>query len=536
MYSDGLWEQWLQNELPNYSQTNNGKKHYIKRGYVHLDNRFWFPDRHDEIKEIARSGLKVPHPHTGKQQFYSFSPFLKVLTKTPKYRYQQEEGYYDLETKIRPICFAAHVDGLLLGFYSFALTKRYETFIQDNGFDDVVLAYRSDLGKCNIQFAKEVFDLIRVRGKCSAIALDIKGYFDHIDHGILLEKWKKVIGGRLPDDQFKIFEMITQYSYISQGSLLRKYRGRKKRDDVALSNLMEIIPGSGLPEKFARLRKDQLIVSNDKPMKGTDHLSGVPQGSPISAVLSNIYLIDFDRDLKLKGDVEGFVYRRYCDDILIICDTNRAFDLMNFVIDKISKEYKLTIQQKKVDLIDFFENSKGQIRGFRRPTRTRRKIGEKEKVTILAALAKLTVANESKLYKSLQYLGFEYNGKDIRIRASSLSRYFWKLNYRLQRTVIMAYSPKAIGRQIFLKQIYERYTHLGRRNFLTYAYNASKLEYTNADRETLAGLNSPAIRRQLRQHLTILHHELARKNIKWYEHKLTGKKAVTFKAVRAGRA
>lgn len=536
MYSDSLWEQWMESELSNYSTTNTGKKLFLKRGYIHLDNRFWFPERSDEIKAIVQNSLKVPHPHTAKQQFHSFSPFLKMLTKTPKYRYQQEEGHYDLETKIRPICFAAHVDSLLLGYYSFALTKKYEKFIQENGFDDVVLAYRSDLGKCNIQFAKEVFDLIKDRGNCSAIALDIKGYFDHIDHEILLEKWKKIVGGRLPDDQFKIFEMITKYSYISQVAILRKYKGPKERKEEMLSNLVEIIPGDGLPEKFSRLRKDQLIVSNDKPVGPEGQHCGIPQGSPISAVLSNIFLLDFDSDLKRKSEQEGFVYRRYCDDILIICDTDRAFDLMNFVIKKISEEYKLTIQQKKVDLIDFFENSNGQIRGFRRPRRTRRRPGEKERVTILPTPAAVTPANEPRLYKSLQYLGFEYNGKDIRIRASSLSRYFWKLNYRLQRTVIMAYSPKAIGHQIFLKQIYERYTHLGKRNFLTYAYNASKLKYTNAKGEVLLGMNSPAIRRQLRQHLAILRSELGWKNIKWQMHKLTRKKKVIPKTFKVGRA
>jgi len=526
MYSTALWEQWLRHESQNYQQEKNGKKVYKKKGYVHLDQRFWFPDKNVEIQEILKNNLQVTDTRTNRKQYYSFSPFLKIIIKTPRYRYQFEEGHFDLETKERPICFASHKDSLILGYYSFALTKSYEEYIKTHSFDDVVLAYRSDLGKCNIQFAKEVFDEVKARKQCSAIALDIKGYFDHIDHILLLEKWQKIIGGRLPEDQFRLYNILTKYSYITQKILLKKYKGPKKRNEKAPVTLMDIIPGMGILEKFNQLKKDQVIVSNIEPNEKTNRLCGIPQGSPISALLSNIFLIDFDADLKKKSIVEGFVYRRYCDDIMVICNTDKAFDLLNFIITKISKEYFLTIQPAKVDLIDFHRNSKGKIRGFKRPRRTRRKIGEKEKITIRSSPAVTTTLNEEKYYRPLQYLGFEYNGKDILIRSSSLSRFFWKLNYRLQRTVVMAHSPKSKSDQIFLKQIYERYTHLGERNFLTYAYNAAKESYETAGHILMPGLNSNAIKRQVRNHWAILRHELAKKNLKWLSHKLKSRKKV----------
>lgn len=113
-----------------------------------------------------------------------------------------------MECKIRPICFASHLDSLIFGFYSFGLNNKYQKYIIEKGFDDCVLAYRSDTGKCNIQFSKEIFDEVKhfnqTKGGCTAIALDIKGYFDNIDHVVLKEKWVKVWGERLPADQFKI--------------------------------------------------------------------------------------------------------------------------------------------------------------------------------------------------------------------------------------------------------------------------------------------------------------------------------------------
>jgi len=528
MYSTTSWNAWVDQEMKNYSNGSDGKKIYNKKGYLHLDQRLWFPERLSEIETIVKDNLLVPNPKRPQyKQYYSFLPFLKIITKTPRYRYQFEEGHYDLETKKRPICFAAHKDSLILGYYSFALTRIYEEYIKQHSFDDVVLAYRSDLKKCNIQFAKEAFEQLKVRKECSTIALDIKGYFDHIDHIILLEKWKKVIGGQLSEDQMRIYRILTQYSYIKPSSLLEKYKGPKKRNEVPIETLMDVVPGTGLTEKFMQLKKDQLIVSNNLPDKGTNRLCGIPQGSPISALLSNIFLIDFDADLKKRSIDEGFTYLRYCDDILLICDTDKAYDLLNSVIKKISDEYYLTIQPSKVDLVDFHKNSKGQLRGFRRPRRTRQKVGEKSKVTIRELPARTTALNEEKLYKPLQYLGFEYNGKDILIRSSSLSRYYWKLNYRLQRTVIMSYSPKSTSEKIFLNQIYERYTHLGGRNFLTYAYKAAEAFYENADGMQVQGMNSSAIKRQLRNHWRILHTELKKKNVKWYSHKSKRKKKVT---------
>ncbi len=528
MYNEELWNAWVKEEKENYELTPAGKRKYKKKGYLHLDHRYWFPEHIEEIKEIIFNKLIVKNPHTKKNQYYSFSPFLKILTKTPRYRYQFEEGQYDLETKIRPICLTSHKDSLILGYYSYSITKTYENYIKDKGFDDVVLAYRSDLGYCNIQFAKEVFDIIKSRKECSAIALDIKGYFDHIDHTLLLEKWQRVMGGRLDEDQFRLYKMLTEYSYINSKSILKKYKGPKERNERLPLALFDIIPGDTINEKFKKLKQDELIITNNEPNDKTKRKCGIPQGSPISALLSNILLIDFDADLKKKGELECFVYRRYCDDILIICDTDKASNLMDWILKKISKEYFLTIQQDKVDMIDFHKNAKGKTRGFRRPRRTKHILGDKPKVIITDKPTVTNEMNEEKLYKPLQYLGFEYNGKEVLLRSSSVSRFFWKLNYRLQRTVVMSYSPNTRSNQIFMSQIYERYTHIGKRNFLTYAFKAAKNLYEEGGIKK-QGLNSPAIKKQLRNHFALLRHELEMKNIKWYSHKQQGKKEATLK-------
>jgi RNA-directed DNA polymerase len=209
---------------------------------------------------------------------------------------------------------------LILDYYAYALNKKYESYIEQEGFLECVLAYRSNLGgKANIQFSKEVFDYVKAKGTCSAVALDIKGYFDHINHKLLKESWQKVIGGALPEDQYRIYRILTGYSYINKFSFLRKYnqdfRKLKKeaRKDAKVSlpkTLLDcLLPRKKDYDKFKQLKQDSLIVTNRKNDRVTGHY-GIPQGSSLSALLSNIYLIDFDKVLCQKAQNEGFLYRR----------------------------------------------------------------------------------------------------------------------------------------------------------------------------------------------------------------------------------
>ena len=106
-------------------------------------------------------------------------------------------------------------------------------YIKKYEFDHCVTAYRNDLGKkCNIQFAKEIFDIVRTdysNNGCSALALDIKGYFDNIDHSILKNLWMRLIErDSLPEDQYKIFRSITNYSYVNLKSFLNHFNIEKK--------------------------------------------------------------------------------------------------------------------------------------------------------------------------------------------------------------------------------------------------------------------------------------------------------------------
>lgn len=465
--------------------------------YSHFDHVFDFAAHGERIKSI------VGDPTLSRVASHSFTPHVKILAKTPRYKFDDSIDEYDLETKIRPISFASHFDSYIYSFYATALTEAYQKYIRDKRFDPCILAYRSDLnGDCNIQFAKRAFDsvgnMVEKHGRCTAIALDITGYFDNIDHGLLKEQWCKIIDKpALPIDQYKVYRSLTNYRYVGKASFLKHFKVELKMADDWY-NLMDLIPndiaGASFQQKFELIRERQLIVKN-KPKEnpdGTISFRGIPQGSPMSSVLSNIYLIDFDKWLYNLGRHMGFIYYRYCDDLLLICKSEDADHLSSEIVKEINDKYKLTIQEKKTELIEFRENSKGKIRAFN--------VKGKGRST--------TAATEQHYYKNLQYLGFEFNGKNTYIRPGSLSRYFRKAKGRVTKTMMMAYGKRSKASNINKKQLYFKYSHFGERNFITYAQNAAKKQYTNKAGVVRDGLDSVSIKRQLSAHFSLLERDM----------------------------
>ena len=485
LFDENLWKEWSRKVEVDFD----AKK------YTHFDFKFNFPSKKNQLYDLLKDPTNVAR--------HSFLPFIKIKIKTPRYRYQENEREYGLETKIRPISFAAHLDTYLYSFYSYILNKKYQEYIHQIGVAESVLAYRNDLGgRCNIQFAKEVFDFIKSKGRCCALTLDIKGYFDSIDHILLKEKWCKVVGEKkLPEDEYAIYRSLTKYAYVNKTTFLKHFRVNLKSADKKQPNLLGYIPGESFEEKFQLLRDHNVITNNktNELIGVRKRFFGIPQGSAISAVLSNVYLLDYDTYLCRLAKERGILYRRYCDDILIVCDTDQAMEIQMLAIDKI-REYHLTIQDRKVEAIQFSSNSRGQIRAFN------------QKKIVSSENEAQDAGKESQYYKNLQYLGFEFNGKDVLIRSSSLSRYFRKMKAKIDKTIKMAYSDKGIGDRVFKQKLFHRYTHLGRRNFLRYAYNASQSVYMNAKRERKEGFDSPAIRKQLIRHFIILEKTLEKQN------------------------
>lgn len=414
-----------------------------KRKYPHFDPKINFNRNIAFFKSYFSKKENV--------EKHSFYPFIRMEIETPRFK---KTGNYDkkgkpirkITVKKRPLAYAAHFDAFIYSFYSTLLTNQYEKKIKKWGIYNNVLAYL-EKDASNIEFAHEIFEYIKSKGESVALAFDVSGFFDGLDHMHLKKMWGCVIETKvLPNDHFKIFKSLTNYAFVNRTDLEKEFPHLtiNKKRKKPIRKICEPI------EFREKVRKNGLIRTNPfkielEESKRFGQKCGIPQGSPISACLSNIYMIKFDIRTKLKIDELGGIYRRYCDDIIIVVDAKDVDIARKFILDEI-KRYHLEINDSKTEVTFFKNDVKGEMRAF----------------------------NEKKEYHNLQYLGFEFNGKNTYIRSSSMSRYFKRLTSRIRENLKAAYGKNAVGDSDFRKKLYNRYTNKGERNFISYAERAAK--------------------------------------------------------------
>ncbi|HEX8378113.1 MAG TPA: antiviral reverse transcriptase Drt2 [Pedobacter sp.] len=419
-----------------------------KRRYPHFDPKISFNRNISFFKSYFSKKDNVAE--------HSFYPFIRMVVETPRFKKTDKldengKAIRKITLKPRPLAYAAHFDEFIYSYYSTLLTERYEKKIKKWGFYENVSAYL-EKGESNIEFAHEIFEYIKSKDECVALAFDVSSFFDGLDHEHLKKMWGRVINKyKLPEDHFQVYKSLTNYTYIDKADLEREF-------PFLVSNPKMGIPTHKIcePAEFRdRLRKKGLINQNPfkNTLKGSSRFGekcGIPQGSPISACLSNIYMIEFD--IRAKQEVASLkgIYRRYCDDIIVVVEPKHAPQVKKFILEEI-KRYHLEINDSKTEVTYFKKNSKEELRAY----------------------------NDKDGYQNLQYLGFEFNGKNTYIRSSSMSRYFKRMTARIRENLKAAYGNKAIGDHVFKKKLHNRYTEKGERNFITYAQRAA--DYMQSD-------------------------------------------------------
>ena len=469
------------------------------------------PNRINEIHSYVSNPKNIC-----KRAFFPFIGFSIEERRGAKILDLEKNGNGSIIKK-RPIRYASHKDNAIFSYYASLLYPLYEDKLKRLNIQDVVIAYRrSEYLKTknadNIHLAYDVFKEIQKRRNCIALAFDIKSFYDNIDHQKLKEEWIKLLNNdvlkkRLPDDHYKIYKTLTNYSYIHRKAIeiyfncnAPKLLGKcceKCKTPMKFKFGHKIFKNMKDFHKFKKwysehpefklwdlsddelMYKEQILASTKTFNFNVGILDpkpyGIPQGSALSALLANIYMIPFDLEMKKYAQEKGAIYRRYSDDIMFICDKKYEKKAMKEIPEKIRKRgdhliiHKITKGDKK---------SKSKYYDFTSPDIKKR---------------------------PLQYLGLEFNGETIKLRNSSLARYLRKskrgitaIKISVQNKIIsFLYNNKDIDTikpHIHRKTIYERYTYLGKRNFLSYAYRAAK------------NTNSRHIKKQLKRHFVrVLH-------------------------------
>jgi hypothetical protein len=410
---------------------------YVKKLFPHFDLPLGF----NEAQALASDPNAV--------SAHAFWPFIGYVDSKRKFS-KTKSGASVVSTKDRPLRYCSHHDGYIHSYYAKALSDRYEVFAHDNGLAEVVIGYRKGLGT-NVDLAKIAFDEIASRPACCVIALDITSFFDCIDHRVLKQNLCDILGQtRLPLDWYKIYRSMTKFSWVELSALATRlgFDERKApRPLCSVQNFRDVVRGGdGI--------HSSLINVNSKDY-------GIPQGSPLSAIFSNIYMAYFDLDCAKEFRSRGDFYRRYSDDIIIICDVDHASDAIDFVKRQMAHlGSSLKLNDKKTEISTFKRIAPGVF----------------------------------DCDKPITYLGLTYDGRHTFLRARTVSRYYRRMTYAARQAIRSA--ENSPSKKIFLRSTYRDLTHLGKQNFYSYAKRAS---------ETLGDTSAV---RQLRRHFRILQRKL----------------------------
>lgn len=340
----------------------------------------------------------------------AFYPFIMYEQEWQPFRSKNPRP----EKKTRLIRYAARKDAYIFAKYRNELALPYEKKLDECGLADCVIAYRrilkgKDSGKCNIDFAKEAFDEVISQKSCCFLALDISKFFESLDHDLLKASWRNILGvEELPSDHAAVFKAITRYAYVQRDELYRrlgflaeKISNGKKIEGYSLK-FDEVPKKLCTNAQFRALANDKssgkpkLINVNENPW-------GIPQGAPISDLLANIYMLEFDKKCHELAKMRRGIYRRYSDDILFVLpvDVPEAISVETKVMELVSiYGAQLKIKSTKTSIVSF--HSVGDQLAF---THIKGKQGK----------------------NGAEYLGFRFDGRKVYFRDSTVSNLFRKM-------------------------------------------------------------------------------------------------------------
>lgn len=451
------------------------------KNYPHFDA----PVSQQKAKELATTPEYV--------QKHKFFPFLSYKIITKKFAAKTP--------KERVINYCARKDAYIYSYYRHILLNKYNALLEKIGLDDCIIAYRQILsqntkrGKGNIDFAKDAFNEVIRRKECIAITLDITSFFESLDHTLIKQKWCRLLEvDRLASDHYRVYQHITSYKLVDleesykrlglmtikhiDGKSTKCYKHTRNKQPTQLCTPQEF------REKIVGNNGKYKSIIKNNPHVDKGELRGIPQGSPISDIIANMYLLDFDQNLKLLTDKKDWYYRRYSDDILLIVPLDTDLEeVVNGIRIFLNKEGGyLYLKDKKSTFTKFYQTN-----------------------DIIKCKALDEKGNTKNTDQGLEYLGFSFDGRKINLKSQPIARYYKKTRQGIELHVRRAMNEaKEIG-STDLKScinkvqatIYHKYSTPNQKwkkddqppaNFITYVARAEKI------------MNDESIVRQLSKH------------------------------------
>src|SRR5215468_11441937 len=220
-------------------------------------------------------------------------------------RVRKKEIPKDGGTKVRVLSIPAIRDRVVQGALKLILEPIFEADFQSGSY-----GYRPK--RSAHEAVNRVAQAI-VQGKTRIIDLDLRAYFDNVQHYLLLEK----VARRVQDDE------------------------------------------------VMHLLKMMLKATGEK---------GVPQGGVISPLLSNLYLTEVDRmlekaiDTTRRGEYTNVQYARFADDLVILNDAHPRHDWLVKAVERRLREelakLRVEINEDKSRMVDLAKGESFSFLGF----------------------------------------------------------------------------------------------------------------------------------------------------------------------------
>lgn len=496
------------------------------------DRKIWIEQYVTDSKKVAKHG---------------FLPFIHIRSKVRKFRrsYSEQDGLASVmmsnsltrkplkrtaSTKARDLHYASHLDSLIYNYYTKLLSDKYEKKILLYGINEVVSAYRSipvnpndknSSNKCNVDFAQDVFSNITSypHDEFVAIALDISSFFDHLNHKKLLEVWADVLDlphstdpqRLLPGDHYNVYKNITRYSYIEINDLFQEFnkqiitQKRNNQGKLLPEKIKKISSPKHLKnqnaiafctkENFLRIKNRPNLIKSNKYYingRGEEKLRnfGIPQGSSISSVLANMYLLHFDKLINDTVTDKGGSYRRYSDDMVVVCAKEFKTEIIELIKHELSNNYHLTVQDSKTQIFHFKKDNSKLI------------CGQEFK-------------KEINWNKNFIYLGLEFDGSNTLLKSASIGSFYRKLKKGILRSKHYAGKNNKNTGVIFKQRIFKRYSYKGAKRYRKYIWDKhqkkfEKTEYYNWGnyisyvKKAESVIKNGKIKKQLKRHWNLL--------------------------------
>lgn len=388
------------------------KKQLAKKAtnYVHFDFRTGLDRCVNYITDPQKVSVHA---------FYPFIHFTKIIKRV--------KNGHKADPKEREIYYASYIDSWIYRYYSYLINEKYNEYLAQTGLSSVSVAYRTNLSKNNIHLAYEAFSFIKKAEVSYVMIGDFTNFFDSLDHAYLRKSLCSLLEvNELAPDFYAVFKSVTKFHFFDLQKLLSiRHLDDSKKGRRALKSLNRILS----PKELRQFKN--LIESN--PNSGF----GIPQGSPISAVFANIYMIQADMAINKVVLTYGGLYMRYSDDFIVVLP-NLSKEEFAFIYESIKSVIysipRLNLKEEKTKLF-YVTKSKA-----------------------ISVNSEFTQMPDTK--DIIDFLGFSFDGTCVRVKDKTVSKYYHRLNRKI-KTISKngGISPK--GKKISCKNLYEKYSYKG---------------------------------------------------------------------------